>query len=475
LSIAGGESLNNLTIKAESKTKPGVCGEAFVNIPTVKISIDQSSVSVKKGSNVQLTAEVTALHGAPTGLNWSIEDGSGGSYLTKQSGNVSAEKTVYIPTVESVQITDYPASMLRNSTATLTAAVTAVNGATPGVDWSITTTVISNGTTINSSTRLLEIGFDETKDSITVRATSKFDNPSKYDEKTIAIPQPAITGVSVSPGAQRIKRGSSYDFTATVNGYNNHPTAVTWTKNGGGSSTTLTNATNNTVKVKVGTDEKETSFTITAKSVENSSMSASATIEIPTVNSVTIESVPGSVARNGTYALKASVNQVYASNEVKWSIDSDLSTITSTGELYIHPNEMKDTLTITATAVDDTSKSGTATIKVPAKATVNSVSVSPGTASISPGGSQQFTFTVIGDNSPDQTVTWSIYVSTSGGGTIYGTTDTDTNILSMTGTGSYYSTSGEGTAVYVSSPARKRNTTAGSGDNLDSAIPANWQ
>jgi hypothetical protein len=81
--------------------------------------------------------------------------------------------------------------------------------------------------------------------------------------------------------------------------------------------------------------------------------------------------------------------------------------------------ETATTLTDKATSNVDTSKSGTATVTVNSMAaTVNTVTVSPPTPTVPRGGTQTFTATVTGTDSPVQTVTWSIVESVVTGTTI---------------------------------------------------------
>lgn len=88
---------------------------------------------------------------------------------------------------------------------------------------------------------------------------------------------------------------------------------------------------------------------------------------------------------------------------VTWA--TNLGSISNTG-YFTAPaaTAAQQTATITATSVQDGTKSGTATstIAAAASSTVTSVNVSPSNAT----GSQQFSASVIGTNSPSQSVTW---------------------------------------------------------------------
>jgi len=100
------------------------------------------------------------------------------------------------------------------------------------------------------------------------------------------------------------------------------------------------------------------------------------------------------------------------SQTVTWAATA--GTITS-GGVFTAPaaTASAQTITITATSTVDPTKYGTATVTIPAAVpTVTGVSVSPGTASVAGGATQQFNATVAGTNSPSQSVTWSATAGT---------------------------------------------------------------
>lgn len=121
----------------------------------------------------------------------------------------------------------------------------------------------------------------------------------------------------------------------------------------------------------------------------------------PTVTSVTVS--PSTATGSTTFsAVVAGTNS--PSQEVTWSTTA--GAISSAG-VFTAPTATSSVqnITVTATSVVDTSKSGTAAVTIAAVAptpTVTSVTVSPGTAT----DSATFTATVNGTNSPSQGVTW---------------------------------------------------------------------
>lgn len=93
---------------------------------------------------------------------------------------------------------------------------------------------------------------------------------------------------------------------------------------------------------------------------------------------------------------------------VTWTASA--GTISSSGA-FTAPAQTSSvqTITIRATSTFDTTQSGTATVTIAAALVpvVSGVIVSPGSANLAGGGTQQFTASVLGSNSPSQAVSWS--------------------------------------------------------------------
>ncbi|NUU58929.1 Ig-like domain-containing protein, partial [Paenibacillus agri] len=98
-----------------------------------------------------------------------------------------------------------------------------------------------------------------------------------------------------------------------------------------------------------------------------------------------------------------------AETTVTWS-SSDASNkvvVDNTGKVTVAANAAPGNYTITATSIADATKKASATITVTVASAVNSVSVTPGSASVVQGGSQQLTATVDVVGDAETTVTWS--------------------------------------------------------------------
>ena len=239
---------------------------------------------------------------------------------------------------------------------------------------------------------------------------------------TLPLPPDALSALSVSPTS--VVGGSS--STGTVN--------LTSAAPAGGIVVTLS-STNATVpgSVTVAGGSTTATFTVTTP-VVTSTISAvitasyngvneTATLTETVVPVIAVAISPQSVtlAEGGTQTFMATVTGT-ASTAVKWSATG--GTINSSGS-YIAPTTA-GTYTVTATSNANTAVSASATVTVTAP--VITVTISPMTASLAAGSTQQFTATVTG--TVNQGVQWSEVgngsVSQSGLYTAPATSETDT-------------------------------------------------
>lgn len=88
---------------------------------------------------------------------------------------------------------------------------------------------------------------------------------------------------------------------------------------------------------------------------------------VQAVTSVTVSPATATVNKGNMLQLNATVEtENFAPTSVVWSVNSEISTISATGLLTVPATETAETLTVTATSTFDDTKTGTATITVPA-------------------------------------------------------------------------------------------------------------
>jgi Glycoside hydrolase family 44 len=322
-------------------------------------------------------------------------------------------------TVTAVTVSPGTASLSPGESKQFTATVTGTGTYSTAVNWSVNNIAGGNATvgTINSSG--LYVAPNPVPNSVTIKATSTFDT-SKSGSATVTFN--TVTGVTVTPGMASVSPGDSKQFTATVTGTGTYSTAVNWSVNdiAGG------NATVGTISgtgLYVAPNPAPASVTIKATSTFDATKSGSATITFNAVTGVTVTPATASVSPGASKQFSATVAGTGTySTDVTWSVNNiaggnaTVGTISSSG-LYVAPSSVPASVTVRATSTVDTTKSGAATVTFN---TVTSVTVTPATASLSPGGSKQFSATVAGTGNYSNAVTWSVN-DIVGGNTTVGT------------------------------------------------------
>ena len=214
------------------------------------------------------------------------------------------------------------------------------------------------------------------------------------DYEALAITSANGVSVSVSPTTATLIGGGTQQFTATVTGSSN--TSVTWSLTGVG---TLSASGLYTAPATV---PNTTTATVKATSVADTTKSATATVTINPV-SVSVSPTAASLGQGGTQQFTATVTNGGGTG-VTWSV-TGLGTVSGTG-LYTAPATITatSTATVSATSTKDPTKSASATVTLNPPAAI-SVAISPTSALLGGGQTQQFTATVTG--TANTAVTWS--------------------------------------------------------------------
>jgi hypothetical protein len=211
----------------------------------------------------------------------------------------------------------------------------------------------------------------------------------------------------VAPATASILTTQTQAFTATVANATN--TAVTWKVDGnpGGNNNigSISSAGLYTAPSVAGT------HSITATSVQDTTKigTASVTVTLPAQITVTVAPATASISTTQTQAFTATVVNA-ANTAVTWRVDgvqggnAGVGTISAAG-LYAPP-ALAGTHSIAAISVQDTTKSGSASVTVSVAPPPIAVTVTPLTAAISTIQTQAFTATVTNGTNP--AVTWTV-------------------------------------------------------------------
>lgn len=135
---------------------------------------------------------------------------------------------------------------------------------------------------------------------------------------------------------------------------------------------------------------------------------------VPEVTAITISPTSATIAPGQGVLFSADVTTSnFASKAVDWGISPETEgvSITPLGQLVVDQGVSSGTITVTATSVINPDVSTSATVTISngeVTPTVDSVTVSPETANIAIGATQQFSATVTGSTGVSQEVTWSL-------------------------------------------------------------------
>jgi hypothetical protein len=296
-------------------------------------------------------------------------------------------------------------SLTANGTQQFTATVT--NATNTAVTWSVNAIVGGNATvgTISTAGLYKAPASVAAQTTVTVKAASVADSAKSFSA-TVTLTAAMVT---ISPNTTTtLFGGATRQFTATVANATN--TAVTWQVNGvtGGNATTGTISTAGlyTAPAKV---SAQSTVTVSAVSQADSTKSASAQITLVVV-SIAISPTSQSLTGGATQQFTATVANA-ANTAVTWQVNAvtggsaTTGTITTAG-LYTAPNGLaaQTIFSVRAVAQADTTRTATAQVTVAAGAVT--IALTPTTAALATGTTQQFAATVLG--SSNTTVVWKV-------------------------------------------------------------------
>ncbi|MGC4119944.1 MAG: Ig-like domain-containing protein [Myxococcales bacterium] len=387
-----------------------------INARTPVVAVTPETATVAPGGTVQFSAEVSGA--TDSTVLWSVEESGGGTVssnglysapstegtyhvlaISKEDSKAQARATVTVKAAApqvAVAVSPKTAALQVGTSQQFAATVTGTSNT--AVTWSVQE---AQGGTVSTT------GF-YTAPSIAgtfhVVATSVAD-ATRFDLATVTVTTaPPPVAVAVSPKVAALQVGASQQFNATVSGTSD--TTVTWKveEAGGGS---VSAAGLYTAPAVAGT------FHLVATSVADATKSDAATITVTTAPppvTVTVSPKPASVKAGEVQQFTATVTGA-DDTAVTWSVqEAGGGTVSGTG-LYVAPSAA-GTYHVVATSVADATKSDSATVTVTAAPQNVTVTITPKTAALGLGGTQQFSASVTGAS--NTAVTWKVQ-ETSGG------------------------------------------------------------
>ena len=390
---------NNLYLTKEKDTgytfSPDNCwNKLYINTVVSEVQISPTDISLEKGDSLQLKAKVLGINKPSQKVEWSIEGAQAEGTEISESGllkialrenaqtltvkAVSAEDnskfvTVTVKvlpatvTVDQVKIRPNISSVFAGEELQLHAKVSGTNEPSQEVKWLLSGNKSSD--TAISADGLLKVAKDETAETLQITAVSEED---KEKSATVIVEVlreeeelPFVEKVTISPKTVSVNPGDHTLFQAKVLGRNNPSGEVIWTVEG--------NTSENTViadgMLTIGADETAETLKVTATSAFDPAKSASASVEVVTVEiSSTVENVVVSL-KQGTvtrfYARVLGANN--PSQNVIWNLEGNISkdtVITEDGELTIAKDETAEILVVTAISAENREKSGVLAFRV---------------------------------------------------------------------------------------------------------------
>jgi uncharacterized protein YjdB len=419
--LATGVAPGSATITAKSGTISGSTALSVTAAVLTSIAVTPANASVAAGDKQQYTATGTYSNGTTQNLTssatWSSSATSiatvtsaglatglaqGSATITAESGSTSGSTTLTVTAavLTSIAITPTTASVAAGYTQQYTATGTYSNNTTQNLTssatWTSSATSIATVSSGGLATGIAQGSATITAKSGTISGSTK-----------LTVTAPLLTSISVTPNTASVAAGNSQQFTATAT-YSNGTTqnlssAATWTSSK--TSVATVKSTGIATGVTAGT------ATITAKS---GTISGSATLTVTAAVLTSISVTPASASVAAGYTQQYTATGTYSNGTTQnltssatWSSSATSVATVSSGGLAI--GVAQGAATITA-------KSGTisgSTVLTVTTPVLTSISISPTTASVAAGYTEQYTATGTYSNGTTQNLTGSATWSSS--------------------------------------------------------------
>ena len=225
-----------------------------------------------------------------------------------------------------------------------------------------------------------------------------------------------VDNVTVSPDLKEVCQGEQIQYSAQVSGVNSPSQAVTWSVTGAKSADTHIDENG---LLSVAKDEAASNIVIKAVSAEDSSKTASQTVNItkrlPRVDAVRLSANTASMCPGDTHKFSAAVlGENDISQEVVWAVTGQQSADTKVakdGTLTVGKDESADNISVVATSAVNNKVS--ASVKIQIVHIIIDSGVDQVAIVVKCGGSLSFEAHIVGINLSSDAVTWSVSNNTS--------------------------------------------------------------
>lgn len=383
----------------DSSTGPGAVASVSVNVGTVTMTAIGATQAVTatakdaKGTTVPSAAITWSVDNAAiasvsaSGSSATITAvATGATVAHARVGSIGADIPIQVLGVRSMQVNPTNASIRAGDTQNFSVTFDADAGVSQSVTWTSGDAAIA---TVSATGVVSGVSAGAT----TIRATSVADPRISSTANVTVAP---ARGVVVSPSSVNIATGQTQAFSATVNIESGLNTAVTWR--------TSSSAIASVSQAGLVTGVAFGTATITAVSVADSTLRASATVNVvPIIRNVTVTPTTASLFINNTQTLTATVTaEGSLSTAVTWrTSNASVATVSTSGVVTA---VAVGTATITALSAVDTTKRATSAITVGSRPI--SVAIVQRVVGLNPGTSTTLTANVAADPGVSTAVQW---------------------------------------------------------------------
>jgi len=212
------------------------------------VLIDPTSVSMQNGETKQFTATVTGSGDYDQSVTWSVENATDSNTKISASGilTVGAAETAktlivkatsvgdssksasakveLVATVSGITIDPASVYVIKGNTQQFTATLTGIGNYGKTILWSIPSEHHTD--TKISDDGLLTVSASETAETLRITATSVH-NLDVWTEAAVTV-APCVTSITITPDSAEVEKGTTRQFTATLDGVGDYHKGVLW-------------------------------------------------------------------------------------------------------------------------------------------------------------------------------------------------------------------------------------------------------
>ena len=389
----------NATITAKAGDKSATCA-VKVTVPVTGITLDNGSVTLKEGQEIQLTANVAPVDASDKTVTWSCDKTDvvtvdntgkvkavkeGSATITAKAGDKSATCTVTVAknviAVTGVTLDKATLELTKGQEATLTATVSPADATDKTVTWS----------TSNSEVATVENGKVKAVGGGTATIMAKAGDKSATCAVTVKVP---VESVTLDKTSLDMTEEDEVQLKATVKPDDASDKTVTWS-----SDKTDVATVDNTGKIKA---IKEGTATITAKAGDKTATCAVKVAKrVVPATGISVDPSQLEVYVGEYKYVSAILTPSNSTDSPEWSTsNASIATVNTAGKVTgVAPG----TATITAKVGEH---SATCAVTVKAVIEVESITLSETTKSLTKEETFTLTATVTPDNATYKSITW---------------------------------------------------------------------